>query len=196
MRVFAFAAVRSEPLRALPAAVPAAQSVPRAGWAPLGCRWMLPQRWDDDPARDCWLMWCAGCCLAAQWDTNGKDASGHLLSPSTWLEDVVGMLLDPYCPHGAKLALLYRRCAHGDAGQCKLCVRFYLHGSLWQLYAMLVSGLSLQLSGVAPMHDYGSRGSAPRHACVSDASLYRTVPYASHTCFQADFGLPAAHINV
>ena len=131
-----------------------------------------------------------------RWDTNGKDTCGHLLSPSTWLEDVVGMLLDSPCPHGAKVALLYRRCADGDAGQCKLRMRFYLHGSLWQLHGMVVSGLSLQLSGAGPMHDYGPRRSAPRHACASDASLYRTVMYASHRCFQADFGLPAVHINV
>jgi hypothetical protein len=62
---FAFATVRSESLPALPASVAAAQSVPQAGRASVGCRWMLPERWDDGPARDCWLMWCAGCRLAA-----------------------------------------------------------------------------------------------------------------------------------
>ena len=106
------------------------------------------------------------------------------------------MLLDPAGPHGAKVALPYRRCAHGDAGQCKLCVRFCLHSSLWELYGMLVSGLSLHMSGVVLMYDYGPLRSAPTHACASEVSLYRTVPYASHRCFQADFGLPAVHINV
>ena len=172
---------------------------------PRGCREQAGRRWD-----------VVGCCLSAativvhvsvgfcgapdavwqRWDINGKDPSGDLLSPSTWPEDVLGMLLDPFGPHGAKVALPYRRCAHGDAGQCKLCVRFYLHGSLWQLHGMVVSGLSLQLSGAGSMHDYGPRRSAPRHACASDASLYRPGPYASHRCFQADFGLPAVHINV
>jgi hypothetical protein len=142
-----------------------------------------------------------GCCGAPgdvwqRWDTSGKEASGDLLSPSTWLEDVVGMLLDLFCPHGAKIALLHGRCAHGDAGQCSYACASSLHGSLWQLYGMLMSGLSLPLSGAAPIHDYRPCRSVPRHACASDASLYRTVPYAARRCFQADFGLPAAHVDV
>ena len=72
-----------------------------------------------------------------RWDTDGKDASGDLLWPSTWLRDVVDMLLDPMSHHGGKGSLLHRHCALGDAGQCNLCVRFYIHGSLWELHGML-----------------------------------------------------------
>ena len=64
-----------------------------------------------------------GCCgaPAAVWQqlhTRGNYGSGDHLSLSTRPGDVVGSLLDQYGPRMAKIALLYRRCVHGDAGQC------------------------------------------------------------------------------
>jgi hypothetical protein len=50
------------------------------------------------------------------WDMYGKDADGGLLTPSAWHGGVMGVLLDRSGPHGAKIALLRRCCAHEYGG--------------------------------------------------------------------------------